>query len=942
MRVPYRLRKIETPAPVTGILLLGTDVGELLSLCMLLQQEKSAGEATLPPVYDARGTRAENETVEGGFLVKLAHPTRIGFPGALRLRGLGRDLYLPADAELIPPLLDDEVAGLGTLIFLPGGRCLAYDRAAPLSLADLIRAPRRRDRPWQAMPTPPARAERLSEIQFNPEQQQADEILRAGGAGIGEELPRPADAGTLARTAGQTQAGVGQGLVWLGNKLGWQGLVGLGQSLISGALQRVPRLSERVLGQQEAALRELLRQFRTGKLEEALRRALPLGSGTQRGGTPAQNAQLPTHSTGWNLGALLGRGRGPASIWYGGQDVQRELAQEYRKAAQQAQQRGDYRRAAFIHGVLLGDYSAAASVLASGGLHHDAAILYLEKLGNELLAAREFERAGEIDRAVELYRRNEEHVQAGDLLHRVGEEEAALLEYQTAAELLIRRQQHYVQAGELLLTRAGRPDLARGYFQRGWERRSGLEANACLLRLTDLAAEEETPQTLLALVAEAESYYSQSGSEYEPGRFFNHLAQLARRDNLLPVRDDLVDRARLGLAGQVRQRAARSRTPGNIISTLFGQSGQWDPAVTSDASYALNAALRVPTADITPPRSFVRSWLRPDIVPRGDHVRDTIKVSAVCAAASGTLFVGFEDGHLSCWNPETGSLFHLPRRMDAVTALATDALGNLMMATRTGGGEISLTGYHYQQNVHLADPPRQLPGSGPYFLSNIVLHEGQAIVGAWNGDWLDILPFSGGLPLAQVRPALLGSNCIGVVLRQGLLRPQWGLGILFFDTGGVWFSNPFHEGTRTGEPPVWNYLRLGWSWANPPGSSLELPVISWLEVNLSQVELSGISPEGELYWSLLELRTGQEKVLATQVMEGPERFRAVAFLGPGRLAGITASGIRWLRRGLRHLAITGTTRVNLGRAEAAFHSPVTNEILVICQDGELVRVPVPG
>ena len=41
---------------------------------------------------------------------------------------------------------------------------------------------------------------------------------------------------------------------------------------------------------------------------------------------------------------------------------------------------------------------------AGARLHHDAAVIYLSKLGDVLAAAREFEAAGEIDRALRLYR----------------------------------------------------------------------------------------------------------------------------------------------------------------------------------------------------------------------------------------------------------------------------------------------------------------------------------------------------------------------------------------------------------------------------------------------------------------------------------------------------------------------------------------------------------
>src|SRR5204863_9658566 len=132
--------------------------------------------------------------------------------------------------------------------------------------------------------------------------------------------------------------------------------------------------------------RELLRQFREGNLEAALRRALPLGDSGDRGGVADTGSRLPVHNLLYSLGNILGGRSGPAGIWLGGYDVQRELAAEYRKAAERAIRRGDYRRAAFIYGKLLRDYRTAANVLMQGGLHHDAAVLFLDKVGDVLAA----------------------------------------------------------------------------------------------------------------------------------------------------------------------------------------------------------------------------------------------------------------------------------------------------------------------------------------------------------------------------------------------------------------------------------------------------------------------------------------------------------------------------------------------------------------------------
>ena len=58
------------------------------------------------------------------------------------------------------------------------------------------------------------------------------------------------------------------------------------------------------------------------------------------------------------------------------------------------------------------------------------------KLNDRSAAAQAFEAAGEFDRALELYRGSASHERAGDLLRRIGEEDAAVAEYLLAANEL--------------------------------------------------------------------------------------------------------------------------------------------------------------------------------------------------------------------------------------------------------------------------------------------------------------------------------------------------------------------------------------------------------------------------------------------------------------------------------------------------------------------------
>src|SRR5207253_11485161 len=135
-------------------------------------------------------------------------------------------------------------------------------------------------------------------------------------------------------------------------KLGLGGLAGAGAGLMQRALDLIPRLSERLMGEQEAALRHLLRDFRDGNIEQALRRALPLNPSAFKPVVPAANAQLPRHSLLYSLRNLLAGRQDPGSLWITPDQLFYLLQAEYRKQAEAAAQRGDFRRAAFIYAKL--------------------------------------------------------------------------------------------------------------------------------------------------------------------------------------------------------------------------------------------------------------------------------------------------------------------------------------------------------------------------------------------------------------------------------------------------------------------------------------------------------------------------------------------------------------------------------------------------------------
>lgn len=921
MNVPFTLRKSESPGAATAFLLLAEEPAALLTVCSRLASvlpQTLREWFALPPIH----------AVSGGFLVKFGCPIAENIPEAIRLRALSSNLFVPVDAELVPTLLDDEAAGLVRergLIFLPGGRVLAFAPDAFITADMLLSLPRLPQRHWQAFPQRPPLAERLGEVLLELEDDTPGLILESGGEGIGEAMPRPADSGPIARTLGRTALEAGRGIAWLGQLLHWPGLAKLGAALIGESLRSVPRLSEALLGKQEAALRELLRKFRSGNLDEALRHALPFSDSPGRGGQAANNAQLPTHGLLYGLAALHGSVGGAASWWFTSADTQAELTREYRKAAEKAVAVGDYRRAAFIYGKLLGDFRSAAASLERGGLHHDAAILYLELLKDTLAAARAFEAAGETDRALHLYLQRGDYVAAGDLLRRRGDDEKALVYYLEAADQLAAGD-NPLGAAELLFDRAQRPDLALGFLARGWVRRPHGSAIPCLLRLLQWHAEQDEQKAFLTLTAEAEEFFA-SPVENEHGaiQFFNALAQHADRDNLAAIRDDLRDRSLCGLAKRLRQRSLVDVHAGTTISTLFGASGLWNAALVRDADFALKTALK----------KRDRSTTRAVVTPMGHLRLGEGAVTAVCAArTSGRVFVGFHCGPIVCFHPQTESLVTLApyAKQATVLALAANDEGDRLLALVETPDDCLLLSYKIAKSGWGLLAERSVSSSGPRWLTPLAGGSGNSIFGFWKGDNLDVLDGEDLVSLvSDLVPWPEKETRMGLVLPSG----SHAVSVCLFVGESVWCKN-----IRGDQGSL---LHLGWR----PGSRLRglcsPPPLSWLRRDSATLGIVGIDEDDSIHWTEINFGDPQNPVLGGGASTRlPALYRAAALVNPGIIAGVYDGGVDWLRRRGHDLHPSSATLLPLPDAVACFPSLVTRELLVVSVHGSLTRVPLPS
>ncbi len=906
MDVPFRLIRREVPARVDAVLVVGDGFGAVAAAVVQLR--------AAPDVF----------AVRDGFLLIPDDNGVERVPGAVRLRRLGGDLFIPADADLAPALLPDEVIGLTRdrgFVFLPGGPVLAFDPRVPLPVTSWV-APRivRRGE-WEPLPEASERADRLTTIERPALPVAVTDMLNAGRPDDADPLPgkgdpaggvpddaRPPAGSAAVQAAAAAAVGAGKALAWLGKMTGLPGLARLGAAFARKAIEQVPRVTERVLGAQEAALREVLRQLQEGNVEKALRRAPPAFSDPDAPARVGTDANLGTRDTRYDLRSLIGGGSGTGTAWLGGGDVWNRLADEYRRLAREATSRGDFRRAAYLYGVLLRDPRAAANALLAGGLYRDAGVLLRDKVRDEPAAAAAFEQAGDYDEAVRLYDRSGRFEPAGDLLRRISDEGRARGYFVRAADVLAGRRE-WVRAGDLMRRKAGDPAAANAYYRRGWDA-DGAGSVVCGERLLDdllVAADWPAADRLFGA---AEARYGPPRAA-DAGQFF-HYAREAGELFLPPDRRaDLADRTRLLFARHLRDNGPTS------LGTLFTRPGGWAAPVVRDATVAAHGRPR--TASLTAPV----------------HLADGPVCAVVVAPESGDVVVAARGG-VVVWRWAENRVRHIsslpPGRLLGLSASPDAGVVYLLMVN---GDEVVVHcraehGDRYERRPELA-----------------VTHLGDPATPGWHLE-----------PLAQRE-----AGYVWVAVASQRQRVQLSRQLLHSTADSRFHPHGGHTHllVRDGPTRAWDwddrFLRLldgsrppqplcrwlpHWAPGVPPGSSLTVPRAAWLTPTPGVMEVAGTDRDGTAHWFHFDGRDPSNPAARTASAAG-ERFTAVCLLAPGQVAAATdRSVVQWLYpdrtalrpRAVSHLAVPA-------RVVALVPAGATGDLFAVLADGTAVRVS-PG
>ena len=156
----------------------------------------------------------------------------------------------------------------------------------------------------------------------------------------------------------------------------------------------------------------------------------------------------------------------------------------------------------------------AAHALQRGGLHHDAAILYLKKLNDPVAAAKAFEAAGAADRAIELLSparpsRRPATCSAGSA-RRTPRSPSTCGPPDARG---VGSPPDYHAAGRSSISRRGGPDLAIEQFRKGWDRRPAGNATLCAWSWPSSTAAAARSRSIRRLLDEADAFFRSVGSD---------------------------------------------------------------------------------------------------------------------------------------------------------------------------------------------------------------------------------------------------------------------------------------------------------------------------------------------------------------------------------------------------------------------------------------------
>ncbi|MEZ6057550.1 MAG: hypothetical protein R3C01_12685 [Planctomycetaceae bacterium] len=482
-------------------------------------------------------------------------------------------LFVPIEATFAPPLSDVEwdehlPAAGSCSVWHPRLGLIHYDVEQQLRVADLCRSPQQRAADWSWAEPGNAINQRLYSLQAVAPPS-ADDVIAGGQEDIGTQSKQLGD---LPRSPTEESRAnwkvIGAYLIlpfpflarWLGSMIPEHEYGSEFMSKVSDWLRNVGLNLPRLQAQRERKIHRLLDQLRNNP-DEGLKYALPMSDVQGRGVAPP-SSQLTSREVDFRLGSS---GGGPVDHWELELQLQQQLMAQYRLAAEREIRLGRFRRAAYIHAQLLGNYFAAASALEQGHFYHEAAAVYRDKLRRPADAAHCLERGGLLEDAIEIYSELKQHVKVGELYERLEREEEAREAFQRAVAERITNDDR-LGAADLLLHRLHDTEAAFYVLEAGWPNSS--QSQRCLQRYFELTSTQGDRQRAIVKINQFQEDPPQQKHRTD---LITTLSQVATSHSDRMVMDRAADVTRVLASQHLRQTATDTRSVLRSLANLAPQ-----------------------------------------------------------------------------------------------------------------------------------------------------------------------------------------------------------------------------------------------------------------------------------------------------------------------------------------------------------------------------------
>jgi hypothetical protein len=360
------------------------------------------------------------------------------------------------------------------------------------------------------------------------------------------------------------------------------------------------------------------------------------------------------------------------------------------------------------------------------------------------------------------------------------------------------------------------------------------------------------------------------------------------------------------------------------VGDLFGVSGRWEPALVTDAAFAVAAASRA--IEGGGQKTSGDAWIRRLRAGTG------VVTAATAATACGHIFLGFERGEVVCFRPDRNEVvpvasFNLP-----VASLAVDPEGDELVVLRsnpTGRGILSAYAKQadgsYQTRLGMSVDRLDRPWLTPVFPV-----DNEPLFGFWDGSLLHLLATRSLTSIGSI--ALPGSP--ETIPTVGLLA---GAG----EMDDLPSSVLMHDGWQWSliKAPGRVMLKTGLTWlpAALPDSTLRAAPLCRSGDPSGVLDLAGLDGQGVVHWARLQ----EGQVIARNSAAISGGYLAATIVRDDLVAAVATRRVEWLRCGANRFTTWRSTEAPLAGAVACFAVRQTRELVVVGRDGDLTQLEIP-